>query len=125
VVAWLGSIRPAKDAPVPLERRLINTVAEITLGTDCELNHLIAKMEGELKMNTLPIAQKTEPIIGQVGFCTCIKTLIHTPKMTNMPPSVQPILIPNLSRIILHGVAIKGCIMGLSRTLSVTITEEY
>lgn len=124
-MAWLGNIRPARDAPVPLDRRLIKTVAEITLGTDCESNHLIAKIDGELSMNTFPIAQKTDPIIDQVGFCTSIKTLIHTPKITKMPPKVQPILMPNLSRIILQGVAMKGCIIGLRRILSVTITEEY
>ena len=43
------------------------TRIDITWGTVYVLNHLIAKADGELRTNKLPIPASTAPIIAHVG----------------------------------------------------------
>jgi hypothetical protein len=53
-----------------------------------------------------------------------MRHLDQAPKITKIPPIVHPILTPNLSRIILHGVAMIGCMMGPSNPQNAITTDE-
>ena len=94
------------------------------LGIELGLNQLFAKMEGEFKMKMLPIALKAEPAKHQNGSSTYMSVRSQTPAITRRAPMLQPILMPNLSKIRLAGKAKIGWTIGKSKVLRVTITAE-
>lgn len=54
-----------------------------------------------------------------------MKSRTQAPNMTSTPPKEQPFLTPNRSRIMLQGVATKGCIIGANRIVRVIKVGEY
>jgi hypothetical protein len=84
---------------------------------------LLAKMEGEFNIKTLPTAAKIEPMSPKIGYWYSIKVLIQTPVMTISDPTMQPIFMPNLSKTQLAGKAQTGCKIGNIKVKRVTITE--
>ncbi len=102
---------------------LASTAKDMIPGIDEGLNQLLAKIDGEFNMNTLPTAAKTDPISPKIGYWYSIKVLIHTPAITISDPIIQPIFIPNLSKIQLAGKAQTGCKIGNIKVKRVTITE--
>lgn len=84
------------------------TIIDITYGTVYVSNHLIAKADGELSKNILPIPANKVPTIAHAGYYTCINKRTHAPAITNKPPIEHPILMPNLSNTQLHEVAMIG-----------------
>lgn len=94
LVASLGSIKPPKAPPSPLDSKLKRTVAEITFGADPASNQFIANIVGEPMRNILPIAESADPNRQNKGFPTVRRVLIQTPATTRTPPKVQPIFIP-------------------------------
>jgi hypothetical protein len=47
---------------------LASTATEIMPGIDEGLNQLLAKMEGEFNIKTLPTAAKIEPMSPKIGY---------------------------------------------------------
>lgn len=85
---------------------------------------MIANAEGELKTNKLPREIKIAPIMAHSGFYTFIKSLTQVPAITNSPPILHPILVPNLSKIQLQGALTKGCAIAPNKEHKVTISAE-
>ena len=119
--ASFSKISPGKDAPSVIDIRFAKTENDIILGIDEGLNQLLARIEGEFKMKIFPIALRAEPTKHQTGLSTSISVRSHTPAITSRAPKLQPILIPNLSRMRLAGNAKIGWTIGKRRVLRVTI----
>lgn len=60
-------MKPAREAPNPLDTKFTNTVAAIILGVYSLLNHRRANTEGLLIRNKLPMPAKVEPIKDHYG----------------------------------------------------------
>lgn len=99
---------------------MANTAKDIMPGIDEGLNQLLAKIDGEFKTKMFPMAAKADPLRHQNILPTYRKVLIHTPVTTKIAPIVQPIRIPNLSRIQLTGKAKIGCKIGKNKVFKVT-----
>ena len=123
-VASFSKISPGRDAPSVIDIRFARTENDIILGIDDGLNQLLARIEGEFRMNILPTALKAEPTKHRAGSSTYISVRSHTPAITRRAPKLQPILMPNLSRTRLAGKAKIGWTIGNSRVLRVTTTAE-
>lgn len=123
-LAFYFNTIPAIAAPVPLDKKLKNTVMAIICGTSFELNHFIANTDGELIINIYPIAHNIEPSIIHVGFDGSKNIRSQLPIIIIIPPNEQPTRIPNLSIIILHGVTITVCRIGPSKIVRVIIYGE-
>lgn len=61
VSADLLTNSPGNDPPIETDTKFIRTLAVIILGNAYWLNQLLATIEGELRMKTLPIDAKIEP----------------------------------------------------------------
>jgi hypothetical protein len=118
-------IKPANVPPNMFDIIPASTVPDIILGISSLGNHFIAKLEGELSTNMFPIAHSTEPVIAHNGSPGCMIVLVQAPAMTKTPPMVHPTRVPNLSKMKLQGIEIKGWIMGLERMFKDTITPLY
>ena len=113
-------MRPPRDAPRPLDKRLMRTVTDMTLGAEPTPNQFKANIVGHPKIKIFPIAAKTDPSRQRAGWPGSINVLIHTPAMVSTAPRLQPTLMPYLSSIQEEGKAQMGCKTGKSKVFKVT-----
>lgn len=125
VEVFTSSINPGIPLPNVREIKLAKTAKDITPGIDYGLNQLLAKIDGEFKTKIFPIAARADPPRHQNTWPTYRKVLIHTPATRSIAPIVQPILIPNLSRIQFTGNAKIGCKIGKNKVFKVTNIWSY
>lgn len=59
---------PGNALPNVTETMLASTAKDMIPGIDEGLNQLLAKIDGEFNMKTLPTAAKTEPISPKIGY---------------------------------------------------------
>jgi hypothetical protein len=114
------NVRPEIPAPRVIEIKFARTAKEMIAGIEVGLNQLVARIDGEFKIKTLPIDAKVDPAKHQKIVFSYIRVLIQIPATSNAPPIQHPIFIPNLSRIQLTGNAQTGCKIGKINILSVT-----
>lgn len=116
---------PGRAFPKVTDIRFARMVKVITPGIDYGLNQLLAKMEGEFRMKTLPMEARIDPAKHHPGCPSSSKVLSQTPAMRKTPPTEQPIFIPNLSSTQFAGKAQKGWKIGKKRVKSVMIIGLY